>query len=280
MNGIEALLEVLAAHGVTHLFGNPGSTELPLNEALAADGRFQYVLGLHEVALTAMADGYAQASGRLGVASVHICCGLGNAMGMLYNAHAAGSPVLLLAGQQDTRLRFGEPVLAGDMVSVARPWTRWAHEVQQAEDIPAAVRRAVQIALTPPTGPVFLAIPVDLQRHPLTDPDLAPPALPMRGTRPPAAAVEVAVQALLTAQDPAIVAGSRVTEAGAGGRFRAARMADRSVRTSRVGRSRGARPRRGARALRAGDRAGNLAATGRGSYPGQRAEPQSRQRTE
>ena len=215
MNGIEALLEVLAAHGVRYIFGNPGSTELPLNEALAGDQRFQYVLGLHEVALTSMADGYALASGDLGVACVHICCGLGNSMGMLYNAHCEGSPLLLLAGQQDTRLRFGEPVLAGDMVSVARPWTKWAYEVQRVNDLPAAVRRAVQTALTPPTGPVFLSVPVDLQRQPVGSADLAAPSLPNRRVRPPLEAVAQAAELLVLAQRPAILAGSRLTEAGA-----------------------------------------------------------------
>jgi benzoylformate decarboxylase len=104
--GIEALLEILAAADVRYIFGNPGSTELPLNDALAKDSRFQYIFGLHELPLTAMADGYAMASGGLGVVCVHICCGLGNAMGMLYNAYCAGTPLLIFAGQQDRRLRF------------------------------------------------------------------------------------------------------------------------------------------------------------------------------
>ncbi len=92
MLGIEALLEILAAAGVRYIFGNPGSTELPLNEALATDSRFQYILGLHELPVTAMAEGYAMASGGLGVVCVHITGGLGNAMGMLYNAYRAGTP--------------------------------------------------------------------------------------------------------------------------------------------------------------------------------------------
>ena len=215
MNGVEALLEVLAAHGVRYLFGNPGSTELPLNEALADDERFQYILGLHEVGLTSMADGYAMASGDVGVACVHICCGLGNSMGMMYNAYTEGSPVLLMAGQQDRRLRFEEPVLAGDMVSVARPWTKWAHEVQRVEDVPAAARRALQVALTPPTGPVFLALPVDVQREVLEGADLSAPSLAETGTRPPLEGLRRAADLLAAAQHPAILAGGRVVEAGA-----------------------------------------------------------------
>jgi benzoylformate decarboxylase len=215
MTGIEAFLEVLAAAGVKHIFGNPGTTELPLNDALVDDRRFQYIFGLHEIPVMAMADGYALASGRISVANVHICCGLGNAMGMLYNAHCSGSPVLLTAGQQDRRLRFGEPVLAGDMVSVVRPWTKWATEVQRVEDVPAAVRRAIQTALTPPTGPVFLALPVDLQMEKCAELDLSPPSLTDRRVRPPLDALRRAAAVLAQAKNPAILAGSRVTECDA-----------------------------------------------------------------
>jgi benzoylformate decarboxylase len=105
MTGIEIFLEILHRAGVRYLFGNPGSTELPLNDAVAADDRFRYVLALQEVPLTAMADGYAMASGQASVVNVHTCCGLGNAMGMLYNAYQEGTPLLLTAGQQDRRCR-------------------------------------------------------------------------------------------------------------------------------------------------------------------------------
>jgi benzoylformate decarboxylase len=215
MLGIEALLEILAASGVRHIFGNPGSTELPLNEALVNDSRFQYILGLHELPVTAMADGYAMASGGLGVACVHITCGLGNAMGMLYNAYRAGTPLLLLAGQQDRRLRLSEPALEGDMVSVARPWTKWSAEVQRLEDVPTVARRMAQTALTPPTGPVFLSLPVDIQLEEADGLDLFPPQIVDRRVRPPLDAVDRAAELLVQAQQPAILAGSRVTEAGA-----------------------------------------------------------------
>ena len=165
MTGIEVFLEILHRAGVRHIFGNPGTTELPLNDALATDSRFRYIFGLQEIPVVARADGFGLAPRSIAVANVHISCGLGNAMGMLYNAHVEGAPLLLTAGQQDRRLRFDEPVLDGDLVRVARPWTKWAAEVQRVEDIPNAVRRAIQTALMPPTGPVFLTLPVDLQIH-------------------------------------------------------------------------------------------------------------------
>ena len=214
MTGIEAFLEILAGAGVRHLFGNPGTTELPLNDALARDPRFQYVFGLHEIPVVAMADGYAQASGNVGVANVHVSCGLGNAMGMLYNAHCAGTPLVLTAGQQDRRLRLGEPVLVGDLVGVARPWTKWAYEVERVEDVPTAVRRAIQTALTPPTGPVFLSLPVDVQMQQATFPDLHPPHVFDQRVRPPVDALKRAAARLDGAKNPAILAGSRVTASG------------------------------------------------------------------
>ncbi|HZL88697.1 MAG TPA: thiamine pyrophosphate-binding protein [Pirellulaceae bacterium] len=212
MNGIQAFLELLAGCGVKYLFGNPGTTELPLNDALVTDQRFQYILGLQEVPVMGMADGYAMASGQLGVVNLHISCGLGNAMGMLYNAYREGTPLLVTAGQQDRRLMFEEPILWGEMVNVVRPWTKWAYEVSRVEDLPQAVRRAVQAALTPPTGPVFLSLPVDVQMQACGNLDLSPMKLPDSRVRPPIEAIRHAAEILVAAKNPAILAGSRVTE--------------------------------------------------------------------
>ena len=117
--GINAFLDLLDAAEVRYIFGNPGTTELPLNDALAGDARFAYILGLQEVPVMAMADGYAMASRKLGVVNLHTCCGLGNAMGMLYNAHREGTPLLVTAGQQDRRLKF-DRFPAGGVVALPR----------------------------------------------------------------------------------------------------------------------------------------------------------------
>lgn len=212
--GAQILLNMLSAAGVRYLFGNPGTTELPLMDALAQDDRFKYILGLQEIPVMGMADGYSQASRGLGVVNLHISCGLGNAMGMLYNAWRAGTPLLVTAGQQDRRLKFEEPILWSDMVQVARPWTKWAVEVERLADLPSAVRRAMQCALTPPTGPVFLSIPVDVQSE-LGELDAAlSPSLDTR-IRPPEAALRKAAGMLAAARNPAILAGSRVMEGNA-----------------------------------------------------------------
>jgi len=213
MNTCEAMLELLADAGVRYLFGNPGSTELPLVDALVDHPRIDYILGLQEVPVMGIAEGYAQASRTPGVVNLHISCGLGNGMGMLYNAHRAGTPLIVTAGQQDRRLAFSEPILWGDMVSVARPWTKWAAEVQRPEDLPRAIRRAVQTALMPPTGPVFLSIPVDVQRAE-ADFDLSPPEPLDARVTPPVEQLDRAAALLRKAGNPGIVAGSRLVEAG------------------------------------------------------------------
>ncbi len=214
MTGVEAFLELLHRAGVTHLFGNPGTTELPLNDALARDRRVRYVLGLHECPVVAAADGYAMASGRLAVVNLHTSCGLGNAMGMLVNAKAAGSPLLVTAGQQDTRHVFEEPVLAGPLVEMARPLVKYAAEVSRVEDLPNATRRAIQAALTPPTGPVFLSLPLDVQSALADSLDLSPPWPADRHVRPARTPLQQAATLLANATNPVILAGSRVTESG------------------------------------------------------------------
>ena len=212
--GIQAMLDMLAQSGVRYLFGNPGTTELPLIDALADQQQIEYILALQEVPVMAIADGYAQASRSLGVVNLHICCGLGNAMGMLYNAYRSGTPLLVTAGQQDQRIAFEEPILWGEMVDAVKPWTKWAAEVRRVEDLPSAVRRAVQTALMPPTGPVFLSLPLDVQMA-TAELDTTPPRLPDDRVRPPRDAVRRAADVLATAHNPAVLVGSRIGEAGA-----------------------------------------------------------------
>ncbi|MBI1904164.1 MAG: thiamine pyrophosphate-binding protein [Planctomycetia bacterium] len=210
----EAIVQMLVDAGVRRLFGNPGTTELPLLDHLLVDGRIDYVLGLNEVAVMAMADGFSTASRKLGVVNLHVSCGLGNAMAMLYNAYRAGTPLLVTAGQQDRRLAFEEPILWSDMAGVARRWTKWSAEVRHILEVPSAIRRAIQTALTPPTGPVFLALPMDLQAE-RAELDITP-ALPLDvHVRPPIEALRKAAATLRAAKNPVILVGSRVVELGA-----------------------------------------------------------------
>ena len=144
------------------MFGNPGTTELPIMEVMPDYPQLKYVLGLYESVVVGMADGYARASNRLAACNVHVAPGLGNAMGALYNAKFSGSPLILTAGQQEQGHGLLEPLLYAPLVPVAQPLVKWAVEVTRAADLPLIVRRAAKVALTPPTGPVFISLPGDV----------------------------------------------------------------------------------------------------------------------
>ena len=139
MSGKRAFLEILKQEGVEVVFGNPGTTELALMDAFAVENDIRYVLGLQEAVVMAMADGYAQASGKLAVVNLHVTPGLGNAMGMLYDAQKAGSPILVTAGQHDQDFNRTEPILYADLPPIARPLVKWSDEVHRIEDLPLMV---------------------------------------------------------------------------------------------------------------------------------------------
>ena len=162
ISGKRAFLELLKQEGVEVLFGNPGTTELPLMDAFAVDRDIRYVLALQEAAAMAMADGYAQASGKLAVVNLHVAPGLGNAMGMLYDAQKSAAPVLVTAGQHDQGFNVTEPILWADLPTLARPLVKWSAEVHRLADLPRMIHRAAKTALAPPTGPVFLSLPADV----------------------------------------------------------------------------------------------------------------------
>ena len=161
-SGAEILLEALAGEGVRHVFGNPGTTELPLVDALSGRDEPQYVLALQEATAVGMADAYARLSGRPSFVNLHTVAGLANGLGNLTNAAAAGTPMVVTAGQQDRRHLIAEPLLSGDLVGLARPLVKWSHEVRALGELGTTIRRAFRLAAAPPTGPVFLGIPMDV----------------------------------------------------------------------------------------------------------------------
>ena len=214
ISGKRAFLEILKQEGVDILFGNPGTTELPLMDALAVDNEMRYVLGLQEAAVMAMADGYAQASGKLTVVNLHVTPGLGNAMGMLYDAQKAGSPILVTAGQHDQDFNRTEPILYADLPPIARPLVKWSDEVHRLQDLPLMVHRACKTAMAPPTGPVFLSLPGDILKNE-ADIDLMAPTRVAPNVRGDKAAIEAAAKLLAEAKRPIIMAGDAVAQSGA-----------------------------------------------------------------
>ncbi|MBB3102001.1 thiamine pyrophosphate-binding protein [Azomonas macrocytogenes] len=168
--GADILLELLHQQGVEYIFGNPGTTELPLMDALADHPDIQYILALQEACVVAMADGYAQASGRPGFLNLHTAGGLGHGMGNLLNAAISQTPLVVTAGQQDMRHSLTDPLLFGDLVRIAAPAVKWAQEVTSANQLPVLVRRAFQDASAAPSGPVFLSLPMNVMEE-LSDVD-------------------------------------------------------------------------------------------------------------
>jgi len=214
ISGKRAFLEILKSEGVDTIFGNPGTTELPLMDALAVETGIRYVLGLQEAAVVAIADGYAQASGRLTVVNTHVTPGLGNALGMLYDAQKAASPILITAGQHDQSFSFTEPILWGDLPVVARPFVKWSSEVPRIEELPRAVRRAAKTAMALPTGPVFLSLPGNILQEE-AELDLLQPTRIAPRIRPDRQAVEEAARLLAGSDHPVLIAGDAVAQSGA-----------------------------------------------------------------
>lgn len=152
MKGYQVLMQSFVGHGVSCIFGNPGTTENPLLEGLIDTPGIIYYMALHEGVAVTAASFYAQASGKTGVVNLHVAPGLGNGLGSLYGAFKANSPLLITAGQQDTRMRLRTPLLSHDLVSMAAPLTKWSAEAQHVNEIAPLLRRAFKIAHEAPNG--------------------------------------------------------------------------------------------------------------------------------
>ncbi len=209
LTGRAALMQLLIDEGVTHLFGNPGTTELAVMEAVPEFPALKYVLGLQEAIVVGMADGYARASHGLAACNLHCTPGLGHGMGALYNAKFSGSPLIVTAGQYELGYGLQEPMLYEPLVPVAAPLVKWAIEVQRSVDLPRIVHRAAKVALTPPTGPVFISLPGSILDEE-AELDLGSPTRIERGTRPADELVERLAARLLAARRPVIIAGAEL----------------------------------------------------------------------
>ena len=163
--GAAVLLEVLRSEGCRYIFGNPGTTELALMDALLGAPDIGYIWGLQEASAVAMADGYANASGRPGFVNLHTAGGLGHGMGALINAQVSNTPLVVTAGQQDMRHNLTDPLLSGDLVKIAGPAMKWATEIINPDQIPVLVRRAFHDCTAAPAGPVFLSLPMNVMEQ-------------------------------------------------------------------------------------------------------------------
>ena len=214
ITGRSAFLALLKDEGITHLFGNPGTTELPIMHALKEHPDLTYVLGLQESIVVAMADGYSRASGKLVACNVHVAPGLGNAMGSLFNAKFTGTPMILTAGQQEQGHGLTEPLLYAPLVPMAEPLVKWAVEVTRLEDLPRIVRRAAKVAMTPPTGPVFISLPGDILNAEAGIELGASTRVDTR-SRPSDAVLDSLAKRLIGAERPVIIVGDEIVKSDA-----------------------------------------------------------------
>jgi len=207
----DATYDLLRRLGMTTVFGNPGSTEQTFLKDFPDD--FTYILALQEASVVAMADAYAQVTGKPALVNVHTAAGIGNAMGSLIAAYDAKTPLIITAGQQHRDMVISEPYLANrDETMLPRPWVKWAYQPARAEDVPAAFMRAYATALQPPAGPVFLSIPLDDWAKPALGPALFREV--SHRVAPDIARLERFAERINDSSRPALVFGPEVDRSG------------------------------------------------------------------
>jgi benzoylformate decarboxylase len=207
----DAVIDLMRRLGMTSVFANPGSTELPLFRDFPAD--FRYVLGLQEAVVVGMADGYAQATGNASFVNLHSAAGVGNAMGNIFTAFRNRTPIVITAGQQARSILPFDPFLASAQATeLPKPYVKWSIEPARAEDVPLAIARAYHVAMQEPRGPVLVSIPVD-------DWDCPSEPVPARvvstATRPEPLVLDQIGAALDACDRPAFVVGAAVDRANA-----------------------------------------------------------------
>jgi benzoylformate decarboxylase len=212
--GKEAMIEQFLADGITHMFGNPGTVEQGFLDALEQFPDFRYILTLQETVAAGIADGYARATGGPAVLQLHSGVGLGNGIGMLYQSKRGHAPLVVVAGESGIAYDSMDAQMAADLVAMARPVTKWATRVVDHRSLLRVLRRAIKIAMTPPRGPVFVALPMDVLDA-LNDEPVVPTVVPDTRTLPVAELVAKAGALLATARRPIILVGDGVSVAGA-----------------------------------------------------------------
>ncbi|MFD7095602.1 thiamine pyrophosphate-binding protein, partial [Streptomyces xanthophaeus] len=212
--GRERLIEQFKADGLNVMFGNPGTVEQGFLDAVDAAEDFQYVLALQETVAAGIADGYARATGGAALLQLHSGVGLGNGIGMLYQSLRGHTPLVVVAGDAGVRYDAMDAQMASDLVAMAKPVTKYATRVTDRHSVLRTIRRAVKIALTPPRGPVFVALPMDVLDELNSEPVL-PTTVPLTDVAPSPASVGRAAELLAPARKPVLLIGDGVSLSGA-----------------------------------------------------------------
>lgn len=209
-----AILEQLLADGFRYIFGNPGTVEQGFLDALASFPELEYVLTLQESVAVLAADGYARATQKPALVQIHSTPGLGNAIGALYQAKRGHSPLVVLGGDAGVKYQAMDAQMAGDLVAMAEPVTKWATMVLDPSSLLRVLRRAIKIAATPPMGPVYVCLPMDILDAQITE-KVHPTSILCTRTVPEDAAIQEAARWLAAAENPMIYVGDGVAFSGA-----------------------------------------------------------------
>jgi thiamine pyrophosphate-dependent acetolactate synthase large subunit-like protein len=209
-----AIIEQFLADGIHYMFGNPGTVEQGFLDVLSEYPDFKYILTLQETVAVAMADGYARATKKPAVVQLHSGVGLGNGIGMLYQAKRGHSPLVVINGDAGIRYDAMDAQMAADVVAMAEPVTKWATRVVDPSSLLRVLRRAIKIAATPPMGPVFVCLPMDILDAPQVE-TVIPTSLPITRVAPEEQQFALAVDWLAHAQKPIIIMGDGVAASGA-----------------------------------------------------------------
>lgn len=212
MRASEALMQIFRAEGVEYVFGLPGSTETQFMDSLEDHPEIKYILGLHECIAAGIAVGYARASGKVGVVNVHTFVGLGGAMATLLDAQRAGIPLIVTAGQGDTQSVIRENPLSADLVTLGKTFSKWSTEVDYASNLALTMRRAFKVAMQPPAGPVFVALPQNVMNEDIDFEYVPNPPLTFSRRRPDQASIERAADLLVRARKPVVMLGPNVVK--------------------------------------------------------------------
>jgi len=209
-----AIIEQLLADGIHYMFGNPGTVEQGFLDALEAYPDMNYILTLQESVAVMMADGYARATQKPSVVQLHSTPGVGNGIGALYQAMRGHSPLVVIGGDAGVKYQNMDSQMAGDLVAFAKPVTKWSTMVFDPSSTLRVLRRAIKIAATPPMGPVYVCLPMDILDAPVTE-EVFPTCLPSTRVVPDEEILNQAANILATAQKPIIFVGDGIAYSGA-----------------------------------------------------------------
>jgi benzoylformate decarboxylase len=213
-SGHFAIIEQFLADGITHMFGNPGTVEQGFLDALRQYPEMKYILALQESVAVLMADGFARATQKTALVQLHSTPGVGNGLGALYQANRGHSPIVVIGGDAGIKYAAMDAQMAGDLVAMTRPVTKWSTVVMHPSSLLRIVRRAIKIASTPPMGPVYICLPQDVLDEPSHEP-VRPTARLSTRVAPPPSLVKDAAGMLLSAKTPVIIVGDGVAFSGA-----------------------------------------------------------------